>query len=296
MDNIEFVILCAGKSTRNYPLTKGISHKSLLPLGSKRIIDHIIGDIIAAGGKNITIVASSERVIDDFKEALSENSEIYEKLNQKNPKIAENLKETFIPSNVNVRYVIQSNPKGTAHALGLAHEISKNSHAVMIFPDDLYFSNGTETHLKRLVDDFKNDDKQILLSGIKMKDVSNVSILENSRLIEKPKNPTSDIGGFSPMIFPKALCDYMSMLSDRIENGEAIEEMGENGECCYVDAINSFLGNSYNRYFIKMFLKDEKTEYMDAGNQISYEKILLKSLLLKSNFKAENQEFLKTFL
>ena len=30
-ENIEFVVACAGKSTRNYPHSKGIAHKCLMP-------------------------------------------------------------------------------------------------------------------------------------------------------------------------------------------------------------------------------------------------------------------------
>ena len=296
-DDIEFIILCGGKSTRNYPHTKGISHKALLPFGSKRIIDYILSEIIKIGGKNITIVCSSEKVVDDFRTALAKDTEVYEKLKKKNALIAENLEETFLPNSVNVRYVIQSLPKGTAHAIGLAHNISKDKNAVVIFPDDIYFSQPNKINqLGRLIEDFRRDDKQILLTGIVMDDVSNVSVLENGRLIEKPKQPISNVGGFSPMLLPKAVCDLMSVLAERIENGESVPEMRTDGECCYVDAINSFLDNSYNKYFAKMLIKDDDTEYFDAGNVMAYEKLLIRGLLEYSRFKNENKEYVVSFL
>jgi len=296
-DDIEFIILCGGRSTRNYPHTKGIPHKALLPFGSKRIIDYILSEIIKIGGKNITIVCSSEKVADDFRVALASDIEVYEKLKTKNAFIAENLEETFLPGTVNVRYVIQSLPKGTAHAIGLAHNISEDKNAVVIFPDDIYFSAPDKPNqLSRLIEDFRRDDKQILLSGIVMDDVSNVSVLENGRLIEKPKHPTSNVGGFSPMLLPKAVCDLMSVLAERIENGETVPEMRSDGECCYVDAINSFLDNSYNKYFAKMLIKADDTEYFDAGNIMAYEKLMLRGLLAYSKFKDENKEYAASFL
>ena len=296
-DDIEFIILCGGRSTRNYPHTKGIPHKALLPFGSKRIIDYILSEIIKIGGQNITIVCSSEKVADDFRAALAYDAEVYEKLKGKNARIAENLEETFLPGNVNVRYVVQSLPKGTAHAIGLAHTISEDKNAVVIFPDDIYFSKPDKpSQISRLIADFRKDDKQILLSGIVMDDVSNVSVLENGRLIEKPKHPTSNVGGFSPMLLPKAVCDLMSVLAERIENGETVPEMRTDGECCYVDAINSFLDNSYNRYFAKMLIKDDDTEYFDAGNIMAYEKLMIRGLLAYSKFKDDNKEYAASFL
>ena len=45
-DNIEFVICCGGESTRNFPHSKGIPHKSLMPFGDMRLIDYVLKDII----------------------------------------------------------------------------------------------------------------------------------------------------------------------------------------------------------------------------------------------------------
>ena len=44
-DNIEFVICCGGESTRNFPHSKGIPHKCLMPFGDVRLIDYVLKDI-----------------------------------------------------------------------------------------------------------------------------------------------------------------------------------------------------------------------------------------------------------
>ncbi|MDR2099001.1 MAG: NTP transferase domain-containing protein, partial [Rickettsiales bacterium] len=66
VDDIEFVILAAGKSTRNYPHSKGLPHKSLIPLGSRKVIDQIIKEAIRAGIRHITFVCADDRAREAF--------------------------------------------------------------------------------------------------------------------------------------------------------------------------------------------------------------------------------------
>ena len=149
-ENIEFIIPCGGKSLRNYPQAKGLGHKCLLPFGSVRIIDHILKQIFEAGGRNVTIVCNSQEVIDRFKEALAPTPDLVEALRNKgHERIADALQETEIPSDARIQYVIQSKPLGTAHVLGLAHRLSMDKHAIMIFPDDIYLPKHQENnHIK----------------------------------------------------------------------------------------------------------------------------------------------------
>jgi UTP-glucose-1-phosphate uridylyltransferase len=83
INDIEFIIPCAGLSTRNYPQSKGLPHKSLLPFGSYRLIDHILKDIFKIGGRHITIIVSNEEVIHAFKNAFKDDSDIQAKLEAK---------------------------------------------------------------------------------------------------------------------------------------------------------------------------------------------------------------------
>ena len=95
-EDIEFIIPCGGKSTRNYPQAKGIGHKCLLPFGSVRLIDHILKQIFNAGGRNITIVCSCKEIIDAFKNALRPTPEIAAIMRQKGYlRIAEAIEETM---------------------------------------------------------------------------------------------------------------------------------------------------------------------------------------------------------
>ncbi len=299
-DSIEFIIACGGKSTRNYPHSKGLAHKSLLPFGDIRLIDFVLRDIIVAGGRHITLVCSNQETIDIFKNALKSDSVTEEKLRQNGRgAIADVLKSTFLPADVDLKFVIQSKPLGTAHVMALAHQVSKDRHGVLIFPDDLIIpKNPDHPHIQKLVDAFLKEKKHILLTGVPKEDVSNNSIIHNGRVIEKPKNPTSFIGGYSPCIFPKVLMDFvLGQYEIFLETG--VLPGGHEKEWGYYDAINDFLDSplgEQNGYQVRMFLKDEADLLMDTGTLPLYEKCQLMALLKLSRFKDENRAYLKEIL
>ncbi len=299
LENIEFIIPCAGKSTRNYPQSKGIAHKSLLPFGSVRLIDHVLKQIFEAGGRYVTLVCSNQETIDNFKEALAPCPDIEAKLREKGrASIADALKSTEIPADARIQYVIQKKPLGTAHVLGLAHRLSKDKHACMIFPDDIYIDKDPKNgHLKKMLDTFLIDEKQILLTGIWQEDVRNNAIIDKGRLIEKPLNPSNNIGGFSPMMIPKPILDYMESKVDGLEDG-TFKPFLVGNEWVYTDGINRFLDMQEGlcSYDLRMFLKDEDDLYMDTGALPLYEHALLHSLLFLSVYKEKHMKYIKDIL
>ncbi len=299
LEDIEFIIPCAGKSTRNYPQSKGLAHKSLLPFGSVRLIDHVLKQIFEAGGRYITLVCSNQETIDEFKAALAPCPEIEAKLREKGrASIANALRSTEIPADARIQYVIQEKPLGTAHVLGLAHRLSKDKHGCMIFPDDIYIDKDPKNgHLKKMLDSFLIDKNQILIQGIWMEDVRNNSIIDNGRLIEKPLNPTNNIGGFSPMMIPKPILDYMESHVDGLEDG-TFKPFLVGNEWVYTDGINRFLDmqEDLNSYDLRMFLKDEEDLYMDTGALPLYEHALLHSLLFLSVYKDDHMKYIKDIL
>ncbi len=295
-DDIEFVIACGGLSTRNFPHSKGIAHKCLMPFGDVRLIDAVLSTIIRMGGRHITLVCSEQETIEAFKTALARDDKTVEKLRNKNrAEIADTLQSTFLPDDVDLKFVIQDRPIGTAHVLYCASKVSQNRHMVLIFPDDILVSKDEDnSHLKRLVDDFIQNTHQILLTGIEKEDVSNNAILTNKRLIEKPKIPANHIGGFSPIVLPKELITVLK--KEWEENQEEILNLGH--EWLYVDIINSFLdkGGEAQGFFIKMFMKDNSDILLDTGALPLYERAQLLALLKLSRFKDKNREMAQKLL
>ncbi|MBO7245047.1 MAG: hypothetical protein J6V53_07220 [Alphaproteobacteria bacterium] len=300
-ENIEFIVACAGKSTRNFPHSKGIAHKCLMPFGDIRLIDCVLQDVVRMGGRHITLVVSDQVTIDAFKEALKTDLKTEEKLRKGGrERIADVLRATFLPEDIDLKYVIQETPIGTAQVLGLAHRLSPDRHAVLIFPDDLIDSTKAPVpFVKKITDSFLQNTKQILLTGIVKEDVSNNSILVNNRLIEKPKNPTSNIAGYSPYAFPKECLDSIERQTTEIEKTGKMPEGLALGEWVYTDGINAFLDNGGEEagFFAKMEILDpEKYEMMDTGSLPLYEKALIRELLTRSFFADENREYVKKIL
>ena len=299
-DNIEFVIACGGQSTRNFPHAKGLAHKCLMPFGDIRLIDYVLKEITDIGGRHITFVCSDEDTINTFKKALMRDEKTETKLRNKGKVvIADILKDTFLPEDIDLKFVIQEKPLGTSQVVGLAHRVSPERDAVLFFPDDIIVSaKKQDSHLKRMLDAFLKDKNQILLTGIYKEDVSNNAILHNKRLIEKPKNPTSHIGGYSPIIFPKACLDFIETETTKIEQTGQMPNNLSVGEWVYVDGINSFLDTQPEDtpYQIKMFMKSDDDFLLDTGVLPLYEQAQLFTLLVHSRFKEQNQALVRKLL
>ena len=295
-ENIEFVLACGGLSTRNFPHSKGLAHKCLMPFGDVRLIDYVLQDIIKIGGRHITFVCSDTDTIDTFKRALARDDLTVEKLRAKNRgEIADVLSSTFLPPDVDLKFVIQDKPVGTAHVLYCASSVSENRHMLLIFPDDIVISGDENNpHLKKLLDDFLQDERQTVLTGIEKEDVSNNAILVNGRLVEKPKNPVNHVGGFSPMVLPR---DIIAFLREEWETHQSdILNLGH--EWYYVDAINAFLdnGGQARGFSIKMHLKDAQDLLLDTGALPLYELAQLHALLNLSRFRDKNRALARELL
>jgi UTP-glucose-1-phosphate uridylyltransferase len=248
------------------------------------------------GGRHITIVCSSNDVINSFKRALQTDERVENKLRQKGKNdIADVLKETFLPDDTDLKFVLQDKPLGTAHVLYCAQKEIGDRHVVIIFPDDIILSKDEKNpHLKKLVDEFLKNPKRVLITGLWREDVSNNAILVNNRIVEKPKNPTSHIAGMSPNVLPNELIKYI------VSHGEKRMQMAlETGkEWLYMDSANDFLddGGEANGFAAEMFLKSDDDLMMDTGTLPLYELAQLHALLKLSRYKEQNRELVKELL
>lgn len=295
-DNIEFVICCGGESTRNFPHSKGIAHKSLMPFGDMRLIDYTLGDIIRMGGRHVTMVCSTQSVIDSFRRALETDEKTENKLRQKGRnEIADVLRDTFLPDDVDLKFVLQSEPLGTAHVLYTAADVIQDRHVVIIFPDDIIISaDPKHSHIQKLVDAFLTNPKRTLITGLWREDVSNNAIIVDGRVVEKPKNPTTHIAGMSPNVLPNAIIQYIK------DQGQKYIEQARktHKEWLYMDAVNSFLdeGGEQAGFNVDMFLKSDEDLMLDTGALPLYEETQLYALLKLSKFRDKNKQIAQKLL
>ena len=157
------IIVAGGHGSRLLPMTN-FTHKTLLPLCGRPIIDYAMATIRNAGIDEITIIGN--RFIDKIREHVGSG----------------------------VNYVLEEEPRGVAAALQLAREGNENCPLIIWFSDNI-----TNIELKLEIDEFSNG-ALLLTREVENPQDFGVAVFENGVIVdvvEKPNNPPSNlaIGG-----------------------------------------------------------------------------------------------------
>ena len=157
------IIVAGGHGSRLLPMTN-FTHKTLLPLCGRPIIDYAMATIRNAGINEITIIGN--RFIDKIREHVGSGA----------------------------NYVLEEEPRGVAAALQLAREGNENCPLIIWFSDNI-----TNIELKTEIDEFSNG-ALLLTREVENPQDFGVAVFENGVIVdvvEKPNNPPSNlaIGG-----------------------------------------------------------------------------------------------------
>ena len=305
-DSLEFVILAAGRGTRNYPHSKGIPHKSLVPFGSQKVIDYLVKDIIAAGAKHITIVCSDESAKKAFQACFTHEKDVEDKFERKgNTLELELLKSLYLPENIDLKFVIQKQALGTGHAIGLVHNSISDKHRniVMLWGDDIVlpdyivneYKTAPKTILTRAVERYLSDGYGgNLIATRKVKDPSRWGIVENGVYIEKPKKSKSNEAAFCFAIFDYKVTEKLGIDSKLIDEGkEPVYKDGfVGGEYIFIPALNATVLEDKHKQHLRTVKMKSDEIYLDCGSLAGYEKALIYSLLTSSAYAKENLMFI----
>ncbi len=162
------LILAAGKGSRLYPITH-IVPKPLLPLANRMTLDYAFDKLKEIGVTDIGIVVGENE--NAMREALGDGSH----------------------HGVSLTYIRQPEPKGLAHAVSFAKDFVAGDSFVLYLGDAMY-SDGFEAFKKRFVESGCAN-----LNLVKPVDdpsrfgVANVDGERIVKLVEKPKNPESNL-------------------------------------------------------------------------------------------------------
>ena len=307
-NDLEFIILAAGKSTRNYPHSKGIPHKSLIPLGSRKVIDHIIRELISSGAKHITIVCSDTKAKEAFELCFTKEQKIEDKF-KKNGNIIglELLQSLYVPDDVDIKYVIQKEPKGLGHAIGLANKVADGRHLVVRVPDDIILPNHCINDAELRKPAVRRCIEKYIKDGVggnmfitrHVQDPSRWGIIDDGIFKEKPSESKSDEAFHTLAILDKKVAKRLQEVAERIDT-VGTEEYNlwekEGKEIHFDKYLNEEVKKDTEHMAIRTYPIAKTDTYLDCGTLQGYEEALLYTLLKESVFREKNKEVAQILL
>src|SRR5215208_2112675 len=204
------LILSGGKGTRLRPITH-TSAKQLVPVANKPVLFYGIEAMAAAGIKEVGIIIAPETGA-EIQAAAGDGSQF----------------------GIAIEYIEQDEPLGLAHALLTAEPFLGDSPFVMYLGDNLLRDGIVD-----LVETFRTDqpDALILLTPVPDPEHYGVAELDDgrvARLVEKPKQPQTDLAlvgvyMFNPSIFDAARAIEPSWRGE-LEITDAIQTLVDRGQ------------------------------------------------------------------
>ena len=164
------IILAAGKATRLYPITKGVS-KQLLPVYDKPMIYYPLSVLLLAGIREILIITTAE-ALPQFKALLNDGEEL----------------------GIQLSYAIQEKPRGLADAFLVGEKFIGKDRVCLVLGDNIFYGHNLQEFLKEAV--AKKDGATVF--GYYVKDPERYGVVEVDKkrsalsIEEKPTKPKSN--------------------------------------------------------------------------------------------------------
>jgi glucose-1-phosphate thymidylyltransferase len=241
MEELKGLILSGGAGTRLRPITH-TSAKQLVPVANKPVLFYGIEALVEAAITDIGIIIAPETG-EEIRQAVGDGSAF----------------------GALIAYIEQEAPLGLAHALLTAEEFLGQSPFVMYLGDNLLRDGIVE-----LAEVFRSSEPDALILLTRVEDPSSYGVAELDgdrvvRLVEKPKDPPSDL----------ALVGVYMFGSSIFEAAHAIEPSAR-GELEITDAIDRLIESDrrVESHIVKGWWKDTgKLEDMLEANRLVLEDI-----------------------
>ena len=154
------IIVAGGHGSRLFPMTK-FTHKTLLPLNGKPIIDYALQTITNAGITDITIIGN--KVIDKIRQHVGEKAS----------------------------YVLEDEPRGVAAALQLARAGNQNCNLLIWFSDNI-----TNIDLSNEVDSFTSG-AILLTREVGNPSEFGIAVQKNGEIVDVIEKPSEFVGNLA---------------------------------------------------------------------------------------------------
>ena len=261
------IIPLAGLGTRLLPLTS-VFAKELLPINGKPGLEYILDECIEAGIKEIIFIISKKKMM--IKKYFY-NDKFYKEIikNKKDLRIIDEYKKILKYKKM-IKFVFQDKPLGTGDAVLKTKKFIKDTHFLMLFPDDLIMKKNCSKSMIAAHNKYKSSimatmsvqKKTISRWGIYdiQKKIDKNNFLING-VIEKPslRNAPSNQAVIGRYILPKTIFKKLINLKP-----------GKDGEIHITDAIQSLIED--NEKFIAHKFSGK---YLDCGTLKGYIKSTL---------------------
>ena len=154
------IIVAGGHGSRLFPMTK-FTHKTLLPLNGKPIIDYALQTITNAGITDITIIGN--KFIDKIRQHVGEKAS----------------------------YVLEEEPRGVAAALQLARAGNQNCNLLIWFSDNI-----TNIDLRNEVDSFSSG-AILLTREVGNPSEFGIAVQKNGEIVDVIEKPSEFVGNLA---------------------------------------------------------------------------------------------------
>ena len=285
------IIPAAGLGTRFLPATKAMP-KEMLPIVDKPTIQYIVEEAINAGIEDILIVTGKgKRAIEDH---FDNSFELEQNLLSKGK--VDLLNEVQKPSNVDIHYIRQKEPKGLGHAIWCARKFIGNEPFAVLLGDDIVQS---ETPcLKQMIDQYDRFSSSMLgVQSVNPEEVSRYGIVDGKEiskqlytinaLVEKPAmdEAPSNLAIMGRYILTPKIFDILQN-----------QTPGAGGEIQLTDAIatlNQFEAVYAYEFEGKRYDVGEKLGFIETTIEFALQHDELKYPLLDFLSKVMNRETIK---
>src|SRR5204863_5473721 len=209
MRDLKGLILSGGTGTRLRPITH-TSAKQLVPVANKPVLFYGIESLAEAGIEEVGIIIAPETG-DEIREAAGDGSRF----------------------GIAITYIEQDEPRGLAHAVLTAEPFLGDSPFVMYLGDNLLRDGIVD-----LVQTFRTEEPDALILLTPVPDPENYGVAELndgsvSRLVEKPKDPATDLALVGVYMFTPAIFDAARSIEPswrgELEITDAIQTLVDRG-------------------------------------------------------------------